>query len=296
MGWLSWLSDLFGGGKVKKAKKVLEKEASSSRPLYGRAITEDGFEAVRQDLKVGPAEIWTVIAVETRGYGFLKSKLPQILFERHIFRRETDGRFDGEAPDISNAKAGGYVGGQAEYGRLQKAASLDRMAALRSASWGLGQIMGFNAEPLGYDSAEDMVDRMRRSEDAQLDGIARFLEENGLQKPLKNHDWATFARRYNGPAYAKNRYDERLAAEYRRFSRGVLPDLNVRAAQLYLEYMGYTPYGIDGIMGSKTRAAIDLFSDVHRLGVDVDALATVPDDLLAKMETEMAKIEATWPL
>jgi hypothetical protein len=295
MGWFSWLSGLFGGRK-KRVEQALEEEAASPAPLYGKALSAEGFAQVERDLGVGAAEIWTVIVVETRGYGFLKSKLPTILFERHIFSRETGGAHDAAAPDISNSARGGYAGGQAEYDRLAKAGGLDENAALRSASWGLGQIMGFNAEELGYDSAGDMVSRMRRSEDAQLEGLKRFIIVNGLKGPLKSHDWAAFALRYNGPAYRDNRYDERLAAEYRKFSRGVLPDLNVRAAQLYLEYLGFTPYGIDGILGTKSRAAIGAYAAEYGLDVEADTITTVDDDLLAHIERDMAKITPPWPL
>ena len=39
---------------------------------------------------------------------------------------------------------------------------------------------------------------------------------------LQNKNWAEFARRYNGPAYAQNRYDEKLAEAYRLFGRMTL--------------------------------------------------------------------------
>jgi N-acetylmuramidase len=57
------------------------------------------------------AYIWTVVEVETagltQGFGFRVDRRPQILFERHMFRKYTNGRFDGVAPDISGP-AGGY--------------------------------------------------------------------------------------------------------------------------------------------------------------------------------------------
>jgi hypothetical protein len=50
-----------------------------------------------------------------------------------------------------------------------------------------------------------------------------------------------FARRYNGPAFAQNRYHEKLAEAHSRLSSGGLPDLDVRAVQLLLTYHGSTP-------------------------------------------------------
>src|SRR5262249_20105306 len=92
-------------------------------------------------LGVSDIEIWTVLAVETKGFGFLTDRRPQILFERHIFHKLTNGRHDAGNADISNATPGGYVGGAGEYQRLEKAIALDRDAALKSASWGVGQVM-----------------------------------------------------------------------------------------------------------------------------------------------------------
>ena len=66
-----------------------------------------------------------------------------------------------------------------------------------------------------------------------------LLATNHLVDPLRSRDWAAFARGYNGPAYAKNRYDQNLAGAYARYSTGPLPDLSVRAPQLYLGYLDY---------------------------------------------------------
>src|SRR5688572_2845500 len=100
------------------------------------------------------AAVRAVVDVESRG-GFLPDKRPKILFERHYFSRLTKGKFDAGHPDISNGKWGGYgAGGAHQYDRLGRAIALDRDAALRSASWGLFQIMGDHCKSLGYADAE----------------------------------------------------------------------------------------------------------------------------------------------
>ena len=176
-------------------------------------LDEDGMAEVIDRVKSGAAEVWAVLTVETRGCGFLPDRRPMILFERHVFSRETKGRFDPSHPDISNPQPGGYgAGGANQYDRLQRAIALDRKAALRSASWGIGQLMGFNAEIAGYADVEEMVAAMAMSENRQLLGIAGEITHNRLDRALRSHNWAAFARGYNGPAYAKNRYDTRLSA------------------------------------------------------------------------------------
>jgi N-acetylmuramidase len=79
--------------------------------------------------------------------GFLDGPhLPKILSEAHVFDREAKGRYRDTHPDTSSAawNRALYIGGEGEYERLHRAMALDRRAALRSASWGAAQIMGFN--------------------------------------------------------------------------------------------------------------------------------------------------------
>src|SRR3989442_13575351 len=136
-----------------------------------------GVERARDRIHIGLPELWAVVRVETRGCGFLADRRPKLLFERHIFHRETGGRFDAQAPDLSQPSAGGYgAGGANQYVRLARAIALDRRAALRSGSWGMGQVMGFNAEPVGFTDVEQMVSAMCDAEDAQLDAVAGVLD------------------------------------------------------------------------------------------------------------------------
>src|SRR5262249_14500753 len=152
-----------------------------------------------------------------------------------------------------------------EYSRLQEAIALDRQAALSSASWGIGQIMGFNAAVAGFPSVEAMVTAMVESEDAQLAGMATFLRTQKLDKALATHDWPTFARGYNGPSFEENQYDVRLAASFRRFSLGPLPQLTVRQVQVLLMFLGFSPGIIDGILGKRTRSAVVSFKQQQGL-------------------------------
>ena len=85
-------------------------------------------------------------------------------------------------------------------------------AALQSASWGIGQIMGENFSAAGFPDVETMVAAMVDSENAQLDAFRSFLQSNRLSGPLQAHDWASFARGYNGPNFAMNQYDTQFNA------------------------------------------------------------------------------------
>jgi N-acetylmuramidase/Putative peptidoglycan binding domain len=227
----------------------------------GEVLDAEGIVAACDTLRVHAAELWAVLTVETRGSGFLADRRPLILFERHYFSRLTKRRFDAQAPDISNKQWGGYGGGAREYDRLGRAVKLDRAAALRSASWGLGQVMGENFKAAGFPDVEPMVAAFVESENAQLEGMARFIASIGADKHLRAHNWPAFAAAYNGPAYAQNSYDERLRAAHQKYVTGALPDLNVRAIQAYLVYLDYNPGPVDGVVGRFTRSALRMFQE-----------------------------------
>jgi len=248
----------------------------------GFGLSSDGLAKVSADLGVHAAEIWTVVAVETSGCGFLPDRRPQILYERHIFHRLTQGRYDDG--DISDPSPGGYgPRGAQQYDRLAKAMAKDTSSALQSASWGIGQIMGENYRSAGFRNVEDMVAAMCQSEDDQLAAMAAFLAASNLHTSLQAHDWSSFARGYNGPNYAINRYDVRLSGEFQKYSTGALPDVNVRAAQLYLTYLGFHPGQVDGVAGVQTLAAFSEFASQQgfpdRGVLDADSIARLTDAL-----------------
>ncbi|MDR0781049.1 MAG: N-acetylmuramidase domain-containing protein [Pseudomonadales bacterium] len=222
----------------------------------------------------GPATLWAVLTVESAGFGFLPDRRPMLLFERHVFFKETDGRFATEAPDLCAQTRGAYVGGAAEYERLTRAMALcrrdrfDTAAALRSASWGLGQIMGFNAAAAGFRDINDMLAQMADAEDAQLAGMVAFIRRQGLDKNLQAGDWAGFALGYNGTKYAQNAYDTKLQAA---FAKQNNRNLRMRAAQAALLFLGYRPGLPDGTIGRNTRAALLAFRRDAGLG-DSEAL------------------------
>ena len=239
----------------------MDKFVGAAEPL-----SKKGFGDVVGDLGVGVPELLAVLAVESKSCGFLPDRRPIILFERHIFHKRTGGRFTAGNPDISNPVAGGYAGLAGEYPRLQKAVALDRTAALMSASWGAGQVMGFNHVAAGFADVESMVTAMQLSEDAQLLSVAAFLKKNNLVGFLRARDWPALARAYNGPAFAKNKYDVRLAGAFQQYASGALPDIEVRRAQLYLTYLGFDTGGVDGIHGKRSRSAVGAFREKNSLG------------------------------
>lgn len=170
---------------------------------------------------VGEDEIHAVLDVETAGGGFDSKGRPKMLFEPHIFYRQL-----GEGPQRDTAVARGLARKSWKrdypsdsYPRLIEAMKIDEAAALRSASWGLGQIMGFNHGLAGYDTAAAMVADFTADEENHLEAMIKFITSAGLDDELRNHDWRGFARGYNGSGYEKNGYHTKLAAAYAKWSK-----------------------------------------------------------------------------
>jgi hypothetical protein len=249
----------------------------------GTPMSQNGVAEAARRAGAGVPELWAVISVETSGCGFLSDRRPKILFERHIFSRLTGGRYDATAPDISQPTPGGYgAAGANQYSRLAVAQQLDATAALQSASWGLGQVMGENFAAAGFADVATMVAAMEASEDAQLLAMAAFVAHSGLSPALSQHDWAAVARGYNGPDYAANNYDGLLRHFYGLYSSGPTPDLLVRAAQAYLTYRGFAPGGIDGVNGPHTAAAVKAFQATCGMA----QTGTIDEALLGRLSAE----------
>ena len=228
----------------------------------GLPLIQAGLQNVCQQLGVKAAEIWAIIFTETDPPygGFWGDGRPQILFERHIFSRLTNHRFDQTHPSISSPTPGGYgASGAHQYARLAEATQLDETAALQAASWGIGQTLGENYHEVGFVTPQEMAKQMYYSEDQQLLAAAREILSSHIAGALATHDWKAFASIYNGPTYAKNNYDSHLQSWYAKLVNGGLPDLTVRSAQIYLMYLGYEPSTIDGMWGQRTQGALNAY-------------------------------------
>lgn len=194
-----------------------------------KKITFDQIKACAKSLGVPVASLQAVHKVESEGEGFNSDGSPVILFEPHIFYKQLTkkglitirDKVMRERPDLCYPKwkRGAYgAEGAYQHQRLTAASQYHRESALESASWGLGQVMGFNWKDLGYPSLQAFINAQYKDEGAQLDTMCRFIRHNGLINELKTQNWTAFAYRYNGEGYKANNYDGRLAAAFKQFN------------------------------------------------------------------------------
>lgn len=185
--------------------------------------TRDDIIAAAKRINVPAAQIKAINDVESPKGGFYADGTPVILFERHkYYQALTDRHWYTKRnemhlnyPDICNPSAGDY-NVRPQYEKLEIAATLNWDAAHESASWGFGQVMGFNWQKLGYESVRDFVTKMYESEGQQLDAVCRYIKATGLDAALRRKDWAAFAKGYNGKDYQRNDYDNKMASAYAR--------------------------------------------------------------------------------
>jgi hypothetical protein len=193
---------------------VIPTPASAQPPL----ISDADITAAANALGVEPAAIFAVSQVESGGRtGFDAQGRPKILFEARWFHKFTNGIYDGSHPNLSQPTWDGakkyYKDDQ--WARLKEAFALNAEAALKSASWGKFQVMGFNHN--GYPDVFKFCTAMFLSEKEHLTTFLAFCKDNNLLQYLKAKDWAKFAKGYNGEGYQANNYDTKLATAYQEY-------------------------------------------------------------------------------
>ncbi len=239
------------------------------------------YQRIAQAFNLTAAHVQTVVQVEAGTAGFWNDGNMKLLYEGHIAYRETSGALRSKlvAAGLAWKSWGDVPYGKASVSRDRLRAAIDIAGAqaYRWASYGLGQIMGFNAEVSGYASAKGMFDAFLTGEPAQVDGMMRFIKGSGLLTQLRGSDWVAFAAGYNGPGYAKNRYDTKLAEAFRKFSGSTaviapwhdgiitIGDKG-KAVEEIQKILGGLE--VDGSFGRATAQAVSAFQKANGLAVD----------------------------
>lgn len=217
-----------------KALNGAETKETTSENNNTTAPASSGNSSMESLAKQFGLEVAVILAikdVESGGKGYLKDGRPKILFEGHVFWKELKqagknpatlqkGNEDILYPTWDKSK---YAGGAGEYPRLEKAMAIDKIAALKSASWGEFQILGNNHKLAGYPDVESFVEAIKTQgeNNSNLMALLNFLKNNNLLKFVQgaNKNWAGLARGYNGKAYKKNQYDTKLEAAYNKHKK-----------------------------------------------------------------------------
>lgn len=222
----TWYAVTYAGqqdGYVAAAWVSKEKPVAEAEPATGRDAIVAKLSA---EYGIDPRLAQAVIKVESGGAAF-HDDLVTMRFEPHVFKSRFDALFaeyfqlgdpqwdGGQHRYNDNGTWKAFHGDQsAEYRAQRLATHIARWAAMESASYGLGQIMGFNYRACGYDSAESMAAAFQSSEDAQVKAMFEYFRHSGALDCLRAGDLVGFARIYNGPAQAR-RYADLISGAMR---------------------------------------------------------------------------------
>ncbi|HRI71115.1 MAG TPA: N-acetylmuramidase domain-containing protein [Polyangium sp.] len=188
-----------------------------------RRLAVSDFAAAAKSLGCETAAVRAVADVESGGRtGFDTKKRPKILFEIHLFRDNTKHRYDKSHPHLSAPYSSPRR--RASYNRdqwvvIHEAFALDPDAAVKSASWGMFQVLGSNYKMCGWKNVRQFVYDMFESEAQHLRAFLGYCRAANITPYLKTHNWAAFARGYNGPDYASGGYHTKMATAYARYKR-----------------------------------------------------------------------------
>jgi hypothetical protein len=248
--------------------------------MQDNGLLEDAVTRIAAELGVEAAALMAVVEVESGGKLFARvdgRDEPLIRFEGHYFYRLLPALKRNRAivAGLAHAVAGRVRNPLTQARRwklLARAGAIDRDAAYCSVSWGAGQVMGAHWRWLGYASVEALASEARSGAEGQVRLFTRFIDKAGLKDRLIEHDWAGFARAYNGPQFARHGYDHKMATAHARISgkakavgrhapallaMGARGDA-VEALQRDLRRLGY-PLMADGDFGPATRQALQSF-------------------------------------
>lgn len=251
----------------------------------------DKMAAVAQANGIEPAALQTVVEVESGGKAFTTidgKDMPLILYEYHVFYRypglSASERAEAVRRRLAARRWGDlpYAGSQqARSNQLARAATINEQAAYAACSWGVGQVLGENADWLGFGTPKALAERAMEGIEGQLAVMLAFIRKRNLLDELATHDWRGFARVYNGPGQVEE-YSRRMRSAYRKYAgqsslspedrdpvsiRVGMKGDHVADLQRKLRAQGYHLL-VDGDFGPATRRVVETLQAEQGLRVD----------------------------
>jgi hypothetical protein len=176
----------------------------------------------QQHGSINPAALLAFIEVETGGKGFnpVTGKIIIQFEPAHFRKREPyapSGLWSLNKVDVQAA----------EWKAFNDAFAIDPNSAMESTSIGLGQVMGYHWERLGYASVGAMWDDAKKGLDRQIYQIVKFIEtDKRLLKAINVRDWHMVASIYNGAKYkelaqriGRDPYDISLSKAFAKYEK-----------------------------------------------------------------------------
>jgi hypothetical protein len=199
-----------------KNRIVIRFELYVFQRLLTRKLSPDGKSTDANKRKYGTVPIHPGMPIPSGARVLSTDKGIKITSGGVVLYEDTLKRFSDQKRSMEQRQ-------QLEYTILEAASLIDRDLAYKSTSFGLGQIMGFNARVVGYSNAQQMAKAFAGSSWTQKLAILNFIANNkqkdtlsgrNLDEAVKAKDVDSFARVYNGDK--KGIYAKRINQELRR--------------------------------------------------------------------------------
>jgi hypothetical protein len=187
----------------------------------GKRLDDIDLPRIGSQIGVGEDVLHAFLDVESSGSGFDADGRVKMLFEPHVFYKELG---ISKKRDAAVARGLAYQKWRAKpypadsYPRLIDAMEINETAALRSASWGLGQIMGFNHLACGYSTVQKMVAAFAEDEESQLAAMVEFIKSKRLDQALRDRNWKKIELVYNGGGFHGS-YAVKMQNAYNRWQK-----------------------------------------------------------------------------
>lgn len=235
--------------------------------------SEHVFAEVAAKIGCDLAAIRAVFKVEAAGKFFNSDGSLVRRFEPHHFPQRHWATIGFNPKSVKPWKASLRLSTSKRRAMFKKAFEIDRESAMRAASWGAPQIMGFNYLWCGYGSATALVESFKDA-DEQVRAFGDFVISKKLDSAIRSHDWLTFATGYNGSGQARA-YAAKIESAYRKASGKPSDEVlregskgdSVYALQVRLVELGLLD-SADADFGPLTYSAVIRFQAAHNLKTD----------------------------
>lgn len=229
---------------------------------------------------------------------------PPIAPEPHVFHRLLSGdkRKRAVALGLAHPKWGGVRVPSSYSGRydfLDRMRAIDAEAADGATSWGWGQVMGYHGPALGFECAQHLAQECETAEGATR-AVLAYLKRARATADLADlpdrRAAERLAKKFNGPAWRRNRYADRTIANWHLAGgdASVPAGRSVADLQRALRDLGRDPGRIDGVHGPQTNDALRDFQNDRGIAADGDPGPMTWDELdAAAAEQAAARKTAT---
>lgn len=202
-------------------------ELVSLRPSTPERLQTLDYRRVAEEHGIEPWKLHGMADIESRRGGFDNDGRAIMVPELQWFSEFTFHAYDKTDPDLSIPKwippakvKSGHPYLLENLGRwdvLARQAAIDFDAAIKAASWGAFQIMGFNFNKFNFSNPFELVQYVYQGERYQLDLAVRYLIADGGFEPLLKGDYYRAAIVQNGTGKPKEYAAEwKAASEARR--------------------------------------------------------------------------------